>query len=680
MKKIILLLIALCTLMTFHGRTQGLFVDWAKQIGGNGGDAAVAVNVDNHRNVYTTGNFMDTVDFDPGVGVFNLMCKGACDIFIQKLDSNGNFLWAKQIGGKGTDWAESIITDTKGYIYTIGNFMDTVDFDPGSNTFNLVSKGGMDMFIQKLDSNGNFIWVKQMGGIGDDYVYSIKSDANGNIYTTGNFDTIVDFDPGIGVFNLTSNGLYDIFVQKLDSNGNFLWAKQIGGTGYDKCFSITKDSHENIYCTGAFQNAVDFDPGIGVFNLTSNGLDDFYILKLDSNGNFLWAKQIGGTGYDYDYSITIDANGNIYSTGFFQNTVDFDPGASVFNLTSNGAYDIFIQKLDLNGNFLWAKQMGGTDSDNGHSITTDANGNVYTTGSFQNTADFDPNSIIFNLMSNGAYDIFIQKLDSNGNFLWAKQMGSNSYDNGISIVCDSHGVLYSIGDFENTMYFDTAFSYTSNGSSDGFIQKLNQCASTLIPSTQTITACHFYILHNQTFTTSGIYSQIIGCDSIITMNLTIFATNDSVINNGISLTAYNIGAKYQWIDCNGNVPIIGDTNQIFTPIINGNYALIVTQNGCSDTSLCYTFSSVGVTNMTIENNIVIYPNPFSLLSTLETNKNLKGATLTVYNSFGQQVKQIKNISGQTFTLHRDNLQSGLYFLQMTQENKIIATEKLVITD
>src|SRR5690606_23904636 len=142
-----------------------------------------------------------TVDFDPGVGVYNLTSLGYDDIFIQKLDSNGDFLWAKRMGSTGSNIGHSIAVDTAGNVYTTGTFGGTVDFDPGVGTFNLTSAGGVDIFIQKLDSNGDFLWAKRMGGIGREQGSSITIDALGNVYTTGSFEEEVDFDPGVGIYN-----------------------------------------------------------------------------------------------------------------------------------------------------------------------------------------------------------------------------------------------------------------------------------------------------------------------------------------------------------------------------------------------------------------------------------------------------------------------------------------------
>src|ERR1035437_6133157 len=415
-------------------------LQWAKAMGGTGTDDGYSIATDASGNVYTTGYFQGTADFDPGAGTFNLTSAGSNDISISKLDATGNFVWAKAMGGTGGDYGYSIALDASGNVYTTGVFTGTADFDPGAGVFNLTSAGGsIDIFISKLNSSGNFVWAKTMGGTSYDGGSSIALDASGNVYTTGGFGGTADFDPGAGVFNLTSVGGADIFISKLDASGNFLWAKSMGGIGNDGANSISLDASGNVYTTGPFGGTADFDPSAGVFSLTSAGGDDIFISKLDASGNFLWAKAMGGTGNESCTSIVLDVSGNVYTTGYFNGTADFDPGAGIFNLTSAGGTDIFISKLNSSGNFLWAKAMGGSSpfGDLSNSLAVDASGNVYSTGRFAGTADFDPSAGIFNLTSVGSQDIFISKLDASGNFVWAKAMGGTGPSIGTSIAVDA---------------------------------------------------------------------------------------------------------------------------------------------------------------------------------------------------------------------------------------------------
>ena len=195
-----------------------------------------------------------------------------------------------------------------------------MDFDPGTGVVNLTCTSN-DVFVQKLDANGNFIWVKQLVGTDFKVPYSMTTDASGNIYTGGYFKGTVDFNPDRKLkYNLTSFGDYDIFVLKLTGNGVFGWAKQVGGTGQDLCYSLALDPSGYLYTTGQFYGTADFNPGTGIYNLTSFGGNDAYVLKLDLSGNFVWAKQYGGTSYDSGGDIVLDGEGYFYVSGYFYGT------------------------------------------------------------------------------------------------------------------------------------------------------------------------------------------------------------------------------------------------------------------------------------------------------------------------------------------------------------------------
>ncbi len=428
---------------------------WARAMGGSSAEEGTAVAVDTSGNVYTTGSFYSsTSDFDPGPRVSNLINAGGRDIFVSKLDSNGNFVWAKGFGSSGDDSAYDIVVDTSGNAYVTGRFKNTVDFDPGLGVSNLVSAGAYDVFICKLDSSGSLVWAKSMGGISTCEGNGIFVDDSGNVYTTGNFYGTVDFDPGAGFFNLSSAGRHDFFISKLDSSGNYVWAKSLGGSSYDAGNDIFVDKSGNVYTTGNFQGDVDFDPGVGTYSLFGGG-DDIFVSKLDKNGDFVWARAMTGNGEnDAAHGIFVDRSTNVYTTGLFQSTLDFDPGAGIFNMSSAGSADIFISKLDSNGNFIWARSMGSTSEEVGSDISVDGSGNVYIVGSFFETVDFDPGPGVVNLTSAGDTDVFISKLDSDGNFVWAKSMGGAVYDEGKGLSVNSSGKIYATGYFHGTVDFD----------------------------------------------------------------------------------------------------------------------------------------------------------------------------------------------------------------------------------
>lgn len=341
-------------------------------------------------------------------------------------------------GAKGL----SIIQDLNGNVYSLGSFLGTVDFDPTSGV-TLISGDGM--YVQKFDVNSNLIWTKtwkDTAGISSSYTHKIMSDLSGNLYVIGNFGGTKNFDPNLGAINLTSNGILDIFILKLDANGNVIWVKNIGGVSFDETTSSTIDSLGNIHITGSYRDTVDFDPGVGVHNLsTSTSKPEGFVLNLDSSGNFLNVKSTQAI----PLSIIYDKLGAIYLVGAFTDTVDVDPDIGVFNLISKGMEDIFVVKLDLNYNFVWGKSMGGTQTEKCLDIISDNNGNIYLTGFFKGSCDFDPGIGTANMYASN-FSGFVTKLDSVGNYKWAKAfIGYNVFSNSINI--DSNFDVYVTGHF-----------------------------------------------------------------------------------------------------------------------------------------------------------------------------------------------------------------------------------------
>ena len=447
---------------------------WAKKIGGSNNDRGYGITTDINGNVYTTGYFEGTVDFDPGPGVQNLTSNGNWDIFITKLDANGNLVWAKSIGSTSDDYGYGITTDINGNVYTTGYFEATVDFDPGPGVYNLGPRGG---FICKLDINGNFIWAKEYAQGKIAVGQSICMDGIGNIVISGWHDGVVDLDPGVGVANFGLSG-YNVFMLKLDNQGNFLWAYSLNtGWGTSNTHHFSLDNTGNVYFGGNFLDTIDVDPGPGIFNCIPISGSDIYIIKLSSAGNFVWAKTIEGQNNDAIASIVLDKTGNIYCTGSFTFTTDFDPGPGIFNLVSNGGIgDIFICKLDNMGNFLWAKSMGGAGWEGGYDIAIDNLNNPYIAGWYDGNFDINPNAGIHTLNCAGQKDVYICKLDSMGNFLWAGSIGGIGEDFISKLAIDDKGNISAIGYFSSSIDINldaSNYSLNTNGGTDIFILKFH---------------------------------------------------------------------------------------------------------------------------------------------------------------------------------------------------------------
>jgi len=369
---------------------------------------------------------------------------------------NLSWEWVRIGGGPEEDYGKSICVDSIGNNYLIGYFEGTTSFGP----FNLMSQGGSDVFVTKLDAYGNWQWAISAGGSSYENGAGICQDSNGNIYITGWFRGTAYF----GSTTLTSAGEDDVFVAKLGSNGNWQWAVRGGGILYDGAYKIDVDSQNNIYLTGYIYNTSVF----GSHQIISHGDFDIFVAKLDTDGNWLWATNGGGIQGDQGYDICVDSTGSAIITGFFQGTAWFG------SMTLTGEFKAFVAKLDTNGNWQWAVEGLGTSTDIGNGICVDVSGNIYMTGSFEGTIAFGPSILI----CEGISDVFVAKLDTAGEWQWGVR-GGGTYegcpplgDSGYDICIDILGNMYITGVFASTAWFGT-IPLTSNGGEDIFIAKLD---------------------------------------------------------------------------------------------------------------------------------------------------------------------------------------------------------------
>lgn len=458
-------------LFAINTKAQEVRLDWVKAYGSSSWDEAESVKSDSVGNIYVTGRFHSSFDSDPGPNVKILTSNGLYDGFVQKFDKFGNLLWARTFGGISQDRAEDLAIDEQGNVYLTGSFENSVNFNPQGTAQLVNAIGSTDIFILKLDKNGDFLWVKTMGGLSSERGNSIILDMEGNPVVTGYFKDTTDLDPGPSLVNFQSQGDTDYFVLKLDKKGDFVWAKAMGGTGTDFGESISSDLNGNICVIGRYINTVDFDPSSTNNTLSSKGGWDIFIQKFDANGNLVWVKSVGGTSQDIGESITIDLSGNILVTGNFRGTADFDPSGNSNNITSKGLQDIFILKLNAAGDFIWAKALEGQRYNSGYCIRTDSQENVYTSGTFTDSIDMDPGVPTYYLNSININSAYIHVMNKDGEFQWV----TSTRGIGItSIFVDDLFNILATGSYRGTADFDPGqdeVNITSHGFSDIFIEK-----------------------------------------------------------------------------------------------------------------------------------------------------------------------------------------------------------------
>ena len=549
--------------------------------------------VDATGNMYMGGHFSGVCDFDPGPGIALLTstlasdCVSNCveanyrrDGFMVKLDAAGSLVWAKRFGSNGKDAITDMALTPAGNIVVAGRFRYSIDFD-ADGVMDLVahfssSTGGS--FVAKFDSSGNNLWAHQTSATAG--FAKVAVDGTGNIFVSVDIaSSSFDYDPGPGVVNVSYNSplaaARETTLTKFDSSGNFVWVKGVGGCDCSwRNADVSVDGAGNIYLAGSFNHEHDFDPGPGTAILTPSSPEDYsntdvsaFIVKLDSSGNYVWAKQHGGrpAGDAYTNSfLTVDNSGNVYTTGTYlsheDNSVDFDPGPGTFNLPSTGGYSgdrsIYVLKLDTSGNFVWAKSVASgpieTTSgvefglNHGSSIAFDGSGNVYTYGRCFGPVYFDTTSLLCNTNENfdpsapyppsgqsGAnrykYAPFLWKLDSAGNHVWTKTF----FDTDDS-VGDKFGSTYAVSnvvlDSSDNIYLSQYFKY-NNGNFAGVIWDFDPGPGTAIMSGDANMRTGFYVTK---LDSSGNLAP--GGMNLTTGSITVSPTSVTVAESGTTAT------------------------------------------------------------------------------------------------------------------------------------------------
>jgi hypothetical protein len=547
-------------------------------------------------------------------------------------------------------------------------------------------------------------WVAGILGPNAEEAYSVDVDFNNDIIIVGRFKDSMDVDPGPGTNYLTSDSGYDMYVLKYDVNKNLLWARNVGGISGGAALDVATDQLGNIFITGYFITTVDFDPSSNTENHTTVGGTDAYILALNTNGDFLWAKTFGGTGADRGQAITVDNLGNVYCTGIYKLTADFDPGTSVSNMTSVGKFDVFLLKLDIAGNYIWAKSFGGSLTDKGMGIVTDSNGNIYTTGFFEDTCDFDPNGGVNNLISNGDEDIFVTKLNSLGIYQWSINIGGMNKDRATDIAINSADEIFITGRVVGSVDFDPGinthfeshlgtYSYVlklsgsgdyiwsnSIGSGSG---TLNQAYSIAVNDNDNIFICGEFAGNLQNNTAAG------------TVNLNSFGSTDIFVSMIDSVGNFNwiaqmggsayeggygiaTGSNFTYIigSFSGTVDFDPDTSafNITEPSDVGAY--LVKLNIEIDTIASSDSTGLFVNTTDLSSIISVFPNPSSGTYKLHISQNNSTLTATLRNILGEELFTEELIDNESQTINIEG-PSGIYFLYISDNNNRLATFKLI---
>jgi hypothetical protein len=450
---------------------------WARRLGGTVSDIAYSVSVDSSGNVIVTGQYasnpLNVYAANGSTVSFTLTNSGSNDVFVVKYDSSGTPLWARRIGGTGSDVSESVSTDSSGNVIVAGYYTSTSNplniyaANGSTVSFTLANSGNIDSFVVKYDSSGTPLWARRMGGAANDGAYSVSTDSSGNIvvagYSQSNPLNVYAANGSTVSFTLSNSAGADVFLVKYDSSGTPLWARRIGGGITDVAESVSTDSSGNIVVAGYYDsNPLNIFAANGStvsFTLTNTpgGANDAFVVKYDSSGTPVWARRIGGGGYDAVTSVSTDSSGNIVVAGYYDSNplnIYAANGSTVsFTLSNSGSIDSFVVKYDSSGTPLWARRMGGTSSDIGWSVNVDSSGNVIVVGEYTGSLNIfaaNGSTVSFTLTNSGSNDVFVVKYDSSGTPLWAKKIGGTTADSTRSVSTDSSGNIVVAGQYAST--------------------------------------------------------------------------------------------------------------------------------------------------------------------------------------------------------------------------------------
>ena len=603
------------------------------------------------------------------------------------------------IGGGGDDLGTSIRVDDSGNIFISGGFNGICDFDPSINTNELISldKGG-DAFIAKYDRFGGLKWVKAIEGNNFQVILGLELDEKNNIYITGRSKDSADFDLDSGKYILTSNSLEYAFVGKYNSDGKLLWINQVECSSKSIGYGIAINANSEVFVTGHFSGSMKvrtMKDSFSHFSISSKGM---YVLKLDSLGKVIWAKNTESNGsLVVGRAIAVDKLGKIFIVGEYLNSVAFKGGSDT--LKSRGFYDCFILKLGPNGEYEWLKSIGGKDAEQALSIAVDNRGNAIVGGFYSDTVCVLSSKD--SMFSFGSFEGFIVKIDSTGNYAWSIGVGGSSEDMIYNIVSDSIGDIYFTGFSEGSVAFyrnNKNLDFERKSISGLFVAKLSANGDPKwIKGFRAVAGageCVALDKKNKVYVVGhykgeGVYEneqkkyQAFGSSDVIVLKLSQdtckIDTTVRIINGTRTRVDCNqLNAKYQWYICKDDgtkVLLPKDTNYFyqFGPF-SGYVRCIITLGKCTDTTNCVLGHTEGILDLT-KPLIYIYPNPTSEKLFIESDARIK--KISIVDILGIQ-HYVEFPNAKHTLIHTTGLPNGLYFIHIEDERESMTVHKLEI--
>ena len=530
-------------------------------------------------------------------------------------------------------------------------------------------------------------WAKNAGGTGAEFSAGTATDASGNIYTAGSFGSPTITFGGFTLTNansLSNNG--DVFLTKYDSSGNVLWARSAGGQNSEGTYGIATDAFGNVLITGYFNSpTITFD----TFTLTNvNALGntgDIYVVKYNSTGTVVWAKSYGGIFDDYGMSVTTDASGKVYLTGYFASDAIMIGTTTLTNASPGQNYaDVLIAKLDSAGNNIWAKSGGGDYVDIPKSISVDKSLNVYVAGSFSSSSILFGTVLLPNATLVDTSNIFLVKYDPNGNVLWAKTEGGARNDFATSVTVGASGAVYLTGVFQSQFITFGSTLDTNHGTGNMFLIKYDTSGdmlwsrtaggngydggnSIITDATENIYMCGWFTSYKMSFGRDSLNNA--GGEDLF---LAKYSTNGDYIWSKAAGSGNTDLASGIAIDAESNIYMSG---YYYSSSITFGATALINTGSYSDLFLAkYNDGTAAVEDVTTHfDGISLYPNPTTGQITLKGEALTQVTDVQVFDMLGRQVSVINlpSIRNNELNIELPEVPNGNYILHAISVNKSI---------
>jgi hypothetical protein len=631
---------------------------WVKTPYAPAQDFATAVDIDKQGNIYMLADFYDSLVYDSnatGLQVFQSN-SGLSNIYLAKYSPNGNLVWAKNIGGSSIDQSSDLKVDTSGNVFVTGSFYGTSYFNkPVSNADTLKSRGQGDIFIAKYKSDGSFVWVKQIGSNSFENSSSITTTESGKVIMAGMYYDSTDFNPSPtdSVYLPDNQFGANLFILKMDENGNYTWVNGITSDGFKSVGEIVVDKADNCYITGRFNDVTDFDSQFSHYSLTAlQGNSSIYFGKYNATGALAWMKRVEHGyqgGQDQGLGIALDSKNDIYISGqFWGQGIDFNTSLTdTFLLGSNASnnYDAYLCKYSNTGAFKWAYNFGDSQEDQGNRVCIDATGSIYfaTTVAFGSSGgpidfDIDPINAFYYQPSGGYGDVAVTKFSQ--------------------CVLDDAAVLTASG----LSAFQGNVQYQWVNCGVGYAPISGATSQSFLPTTSGTYACILTSSASCKDTTVCLFYDV--CAN--------FSSNITTSVFGVMTASVANASSYQWLSCESNgsfTAIPSATSQSFTPTQNGSYACKVVKNGCTDTTACKSISNVGLADVALLQAVRLYPNPGTEEVTIEMPTSMNVQLVSV---LGEEVNVQRTVSSGKIQFDIHEIPAGIYFVRCTKNHQTIS--------